>query len=90
MQTEHLAVTGMTCGGCTSTVTQALQAVAGVREVKVSLAAGEATVQFDERRTSAALLKSAVRRAGYGVDTTGSAPGHDTKGCCGRGSARSE
>ena len=44
MQTEHLKVTGMTCGGCTSSVTKALKAIAGVGDVNVSLAAGEATV----------------------------------------------
>jgi len=31
MHTEHLKVTGMTCGGCTSSVTKALKAVAGSR-----------------------------------------------------------
>jgi len=30
MQTELLKVTGKTCGGCTSTVTQALKAVTGM------------------------------------------------------------
>ena len=70
MQTEHLKVTGMTCSGCTSTVTHALKAISGVGDVNVSLAAGEATVQYDERRTSPEQLKSAVKGAGYGVDTT--------------------
>lgn len=84
MQTEHLKVTGMTCGGCTSSVTHALQAVEGVDDVKVSLAAGEATVQYDERRTSPEQLKSAVKGAGYGVDVTNSARSKQAKGgCCG-------
>jgi copper chaperone len=65
MQTEHLKVTGMTCSGCTSTVTQALKAVTGVDDVNVSLPAGEATVQYDERQTSPEQLKSAVKGAGY-------------------------
>lgn len=68
MQTELLKVSGMTCGGCISTVTHALQAVTGVGDVKVSLSAGEAAVQFDERLTSPEQLKSAVKGAGYGVD----------------------
>ena len=34
MQTEQLNVTGMTCGGCTSKVAQALKAVNGVNDVK--------------------------------------------------------
>ena len=84
MQTQSLKVTGMTCGGCISTVTDALKAVSGVRDVDVSLSAGEATVQFDERLTSPDKLKSAVKGAGYGVDATNTAHRHQSKGaCCG-------
>jgi len=50
----------------------------------VSLAAGEATVQYDERLTSPDRLKSAVKGAGYGVDATKAADGRQPKGgCCG-------
>jgi copper chaperone CopZ len=84
MQTELLKVTGMTCGGCTSNVTHALKAITGVGDVKVSLSAGEATVQYDERLTSPDRLKSAVKGAGYGVDATSSTHSHQGKGgCCG-------
>jgi len=84
MQTELLKVTGMTCGGCTSNVTRELKAITGVGDVKVSLSAGEATVQYDERLTSPDQLKSAVKGAGYGVDTTNTAQKPQGKGgCCG-------
>ena len=84
MQTELLKITGMTCGGCTSNVTRALKAITGVGDVKVSLSAGEATVQYDERLTSPDQLKSAVKGAGYGVDTTNTAQKPQGKGgCCG-------
>lgn len=73
MQTELLKVTGMTCGGCTSKVTRALKAVSGVGDVNVSLSAGEATVQYDERLTSPEQLEAAVKGAGYGVDTNNAA-----------------
>ena len=82
MQTELLKVSGMTCGGCISTVTRALQAVTGVGDVKVSLAAGEAAVQFDERLTSPEQLKSAVKGAGYGVDAVDTNQKPKGKGCC--------
>ena len=52
MQTALLKVTGMTCGGCTGTVTRAMRAVAGVGGVDVLLSAGEATVQYYERPVS--------------------------------------
>jgi len=84
MQTELLKVTGMTCGGCTSNVTHALKAITGVNDVTVSLSAGEATVQYDERLTSPGQLKSAVKEAGYGVDATNTAQKPQGKGgCCG-------
>jgi copper chaperone CopZ len=84
MQTELLKVTGMTCGGCTSKVTHALKAISGVGDVKVSLSAGEATVQYDERLTSPDQLESAVKGAGYGVNIASAAHSHQSKGgCCG-------
>lgn len=84
MQTEVLKVTGMSCGGCTSNVTRALRAVDGVGDVRVSLTAGEATVQFDERLTSPDQLKSAVKGVGYGVGAGNPAHGqHSRGGCCG-------
>jgi copper chaperone len=84
MQTEQIQVTGMTCGGCTSNVTRALKAIPGVGDVNVSLAAGEATVQYDERRASPEQLKSAVKSAGYGVDVAEGVQSRPGKGgCCG-------
>lgn len=84
MQTELLKVTGMTCGGCASSVTGALKAVAGVEDVKVSLADNEARVQYDERVASTKQLRSAVEGAGYGLASIDSAKAPQVKGgCCG-------
>jgi copper chaperone CopZ len=84
MQTELLKVTGMTCGGCINNVTQALKAVSGVGDVAVSLSAGEATVQYDERLTSPEQLNSAVKGAGYGVNAANTVQEPRGKGgCCG-------
>jgi copper chaperone CopZ len=80
VQTEILRVAGMTCGGCIGKVTHALKEVSGVGDVKVSLAAGEATVQYDERRTSPEQLKSAVTSAGYRVDVIDTAHSRQSKG----------
>jgi copper chaperone len=63
MQTELMKITGMTCGGCTSNVTHALEAIAGVENVKVALSPGAATVEYDEGLTSPDQLKSAVSGA---------------------------
>ena len=84
MQTELMKVNCMTCGGCVSNVTHALKAIDGVGDVKVSLSAGEATVQYDDRLTSPDQLKTAVKGAGYGVDLTNAALGQKSNGgCCG-------
>ncbi len=82
MQTEILKVTGMSCGGCTSNVTNALKAVSGVSGVEVSLSAGEATVQYNEQLTSPEQLQSAVKEAGYGVHAIGTEQKTQGKGCC--------
>lgn len=84
MQTEHLKITGMTCGGCVSKVTHALQNIRGVSDVKVSLDSGQAAVQFDELQTSTGQLMSSVQREGYSVEADSGARGGKAKGgCCG-------
>lgn len=84
MQTNLLKVTGMSCGGCASKVTQALLAVPGVSDVTVTFSAGVAEVYYDEKITSAGQLTAAVKDAGYGVAETSSANTEQPKGgCCG-------
>lgn len=68
MKTENILVTGMTCGGCVNSITQALKSVAGVSEVNVLLATGETSVQYDEKLTSPMQLRSAVENAGFGIE----------------------
>lgn len=82
MQTELLKVSGMTCGGCVANVTRSLEQIPGVEDVNVSLEAGEARVQYDEGKTSSDQLKSAVKNAGYEVDTVNTAQKPQRKGCC--------
>ena len=84
MQTEHLSITGMTCGGCTTKITRALKAIPGVEEVTVSLSLGDATIQYDEKQTSIEQLKLAINTAGYGVGKGEVVKKSGGKGgCCG-------
>ena len=82
MQTEQIKVTGMTCGGCTSNVTKALQTVKGVNNVNLSLADNIATEQYDENLTTVEHLKSAIKEAGYGVDVSNAPQQTSDKACC--------
>lgn len=82
MRTETLKVAGMTCGGCVSSVTNALKAVDGVSAVAVSLQAGEARVEFNENATSPERLRAAIQQAGFNAEER--IPAHHAKhGCCG-------
>lgn len=58
-------VTGMTCGHCVMTVTEAISAVPGVSGVQVDLASGRASVTGSEVDASA--VADAVAAAGYGT-----------------------
>ena len=67
MANELLNVTGMTSRCCTSKIAKALKAIAGVEYVNVSLSEGEASIQYNERKTTPDHMKSAIQAAGYGV-----------------------
>ena len=82
MATRKLEIKGMICGGCLSKVMRALQAVPGVNEVHVSLAADEATVQFDGQSTTSEQLMSAVQHAGFGVCITNLTHDHPVRESC--------
>lgn len=83
MQFTQIKVTGMTCGGCSSNVTKALNAVNGVVNVMVSLSDANATVEYDEKLTTPEQLKVAINEAGYGVDSSATSQQSSGKGCCG-------
>ena len=66
--TVRLAVTGMHCEHCVRTVTQALNAVPGVVNARVSLETNDAVVEFFPWWTSLDQLRRAVLGAGYQAD----------------------
>jgi copper chaperone CopZ len=61
-----LAIKGMTCEHCVRHVTEALEGVAGVQSVSVSLKKNAATVKHPDNLDTTA-LKNAVVEAGYEV-----------------------
>jgi copper chaperone CopZ len=65
-----LNILGMRSNSCREELVRALSAVAGVRDVNVSLIRAEATVTHDADCTDEMLVQ-AVRRAGYNAAVTG-------------------
>jgi copper chaperone len=68
METVTIKVSGMTCGGCVSSVKRVVQQVAGVESVDVSLEKGDAVVTYDGARAAPAAFKAAIVAAGFDAD----------------------
>jgi mercuric ion binding protein len=64
-QTVTLSVPGMTCSACPITVKAALIRVEGVSSVDVRYKERDATVTFDDAKTSVEALTQATTNAGY-------------------------
>jgi copper chaperone len=65
MTTTTLKVSGMTCGHCVRSVTDAIGALDGVQSTDVELKDGRAVVVHDETKVSPRDLVSAVMEEGY-------------------------
>jgi len=72
MTTTSYSVTGMTCGHCSSAVTEELSKVPGVQQVTVDLVAGgTSTVRVtSESALDDARVAAAVDEAGYELAPT--------------------
>ena len=62
-----LSIEGMTCASCVSRVERALKKVPGVQEASVNLATESARVRYAAGASTEAVLRRAVREAGYSV-----------------------
>lgn len=60
-----LAVSNMTCSACPITVRKALFGVQGVEKVAINLDKKEATVTYDDDKTTVKALAKATEDAGY-------------------------
>ena len=82
MKTEVLNVTGMTCGGCVTSVKHALSALPGVSPVAVSLPKNQVEVQYDESKLAVEQIGTALQGAGYGIAASPAKAGRQGGGCC--------
>jgi copper chaperone len=67
MEKTVVTVTGMSCEHCVKAVTQAAQSLEGVKNVKVDLKAGTASLEYDPAKTTLAKIKAAIEDQGYEV-----------------------
>lgn len=65
MATTNLKVTGMTCGHCVRSVSEALGGLDGVESADVKLDEGRATVVYDDARVAPGDMVAAVIDEGY-------------------------
>ncbi|MDO8347742.1 MAG: heavy-metal-associated domain-containing protein [Rugosibacter sp.] len=65
METMTIKVGGMTCGGCVASVTRVLSALAGVKDVTVSLEQAQAVVVADAAKVGREQLVQAIEDAGF-------------------------
>lgn len=65
METTTIKVGGMSCGGCTASVTKVLSELPGVAKAEVTLDPGQAVVEFDAARVDRAALCAAIEDAGF-------------------------
>ncbi len=75
-KTTTLNVTGMSCMGCVTSVTNSLKKLDGVKTVDVTLKPGAAVVTYDESKVTISDLQNRVVEAGYGVNGVPATHGH--------------
>ena len=95
-----LKTSGLTCGACSSQITQALQTVKGVAATEVDVNGGWVTVGYDAKAVRPETLAEKVTRTGFNCklsrvltpqrfrQLTGRNIGQDASspsGCCGKG-----
>lgn len=64
-QTRIIKIEGMTCGGCVASVHNATANIDGLNDMSIELADNQATVTFDDSKTSAEAIAAAIDDAGF-------------------------
>ena len=60
----------MTCGGCVASVHNATADIDGLDDISIELADNQATVTFDDSKTSAETIAAAIDDAGFDATVT--------------------
>ena len=67
MEKKILKVEGMSCGHCVKAVTDAVNVLPDLADVKVDLEGGTVSFSYDPSVTPLAAVKAAIAAAGYEV-----------------------
>ena len=65
MEKKTLKVEGMSCEHCVKAVTEALDDLSGVKQVKVDLKGASASFEFDPAKIGLKEIEAAIVDAGY-------------------------
>lgn len=65
MTHQTINVEGMSCDHCVQTITKAVKAVQGVKEVSVNLEGKQVSVDYDEREGALKEITGAIAEAGF-------------------------
>ncbi len=65
MTHQTINVEGMSCDHCVQTITKAVKAVQGVKEVSVNLEGKQVSVDYDEREGVLKEITGAITEAGF-------------------------
>ena len=62
---KTFTISGMSCGGCVTSLTRVLKSVPGIEPIKIEV--GKVELRIDDARVSSQAVKDAVARAGFQV-----------------------
>jgi periplasmic mercuric ion binding protein len=88
---DHVAVlktTGMTCGGCSTSIEKALLSARGVAAVEVDVAAGRVVVAYDSKAVRPEALAATVSGLGFGSSILQNLTGEQYQAATGRNAAQ--
>lgn len=63
-----IRVKGMTCGGCATSVEEALRSTEGVLDARVSFERGKAVIKYDDQKVTVARLREVINSTGMSCD----------------------
>ena len=64
-QTRVIKIDGMTCGGCVASIHNATADIDGLDDISIELADKQATVTFNDSKTSVETIAAAIDEAGF-------------------------